>query len=706
MSIPIESVMHTLLKTIRILGGMAAAVAAALLLSRIVSGNWNAAVGQALFPTIVAAGLGLAAWRFLGIPVESHSAVVPGNFHSALDGLSEGIVILDYAGRIVFVNHSFEELSGHRSEELLEQRAKDLSWKWVDTDERENVTQEMSWLDAVKEGRSRCGRILGLNSETHRSFVMNSGPILDNEGHPRAAMISLQDVTKLQKKQTELASLRETVRESSMQLRQKNAELEQLILRDPQTGCYHRRHGLEVLEKLWNDARRDGSDLACILLDIDRFQAVNEEHGHQVADQILRDLGLCLLRNVREIDLVCRYGGEEFLIIMPHTGVDEGARLAETLRHQISRLKEGAVTLTVSIGVAAMSQAPGSPQSLLALVDQCLNRAKHRGRNQVCQPVPEDPDTTIVPTPSELKDCTTSIPYPAVTALISALAYRDIATASHSRRVADLCVSMGQRLMSMTGCYVLEVSALLHDIGKIGVPDATLLKSTPLTDEEWKVMQAHDRIGVEIVRTAFTTPELTEIVANYTRPYGESLSTGHPLPLGARILAVADAYDAMTTERTYRNAMSPAEALAELRRCAGTQFDPEIVSQFSEVLFLQGSESAPRMDVDIEAALAIGLELERLAEAVDEQDIETLEAIAGHLCRTANKCGAPEISAKAMELEQAAMTGTDQLGILQSANELLNYCRATQSAYFNKNMEFLRPASQERRSSENVPQPF
>src|SRR5690606_25354239 len=116
-------------------------------------------------------------------------------------------------------------------------------------------------------------------------------------------------------------------------------------------------------------------------------------------------------------------------------------------------------------------------------------------------------------------------------------------------RVADLCLLIGQRLMSQSQCYVLEMSALLHDIGKIGVPDALLHKPSSLTEEEWAVMRDHDRIGVEIIRTAFATPALTEIVECYKRPYEESQRSQKPLPLGARILAVVDAFDSMTNDQ-------------------------------------------------------------------------------------------------------------------------------------------------------------
>ena len=347
------------------------------------------------------------------------------------------------------------------------------------------------------------------------------------------------------------------------------------------------------------------------------------------------------------------------------------------------------LSITASLGVSSISLHPTSPQELLDQADKCLYVAKRNGRNQVVR-FDQVPTNLVVeekrvtrthsPTPSK-----TQIPFPAVTALISALGYRDPDTASHSRRVADLCVDVAHGLMSMSNCYVLETAALLHDIGKIGMPDAILRKPGKLSDDEWALMHKHERIGLEIIRASFASEELSQIVENYRRHFdgrNENLGpTGTHIPLGARILAVADAFDSMVTERSYRPARPHAEAFAELRRCAGTQFDTEIVERFIKVSQRYKPESRITGQVSKESALGIGLEMERLAEAVDQQDITGLKVMAGRLSESAARSGAPEIAAKAMELEQAASSKGDVLGVIQRACELLEYCRATQSSY-------------------------
>lgn len=606
--------------------------------------------------------------------------IVPADLKLGLNELSEAILLLDYNGVIVFCNRAFLQVSGYQWSELNGRKVKELNWSWIEVDSEDQ--SEIPWLQAVKSGHGRTGRMAGWPAGAERVFVMNSAPVAADNERPRGALISLTDTTRLHQKQTEMASILSTVRESSRQIRHQQAEIDELALRDPLTGCFHRRYGTESLSRLWRETAPDGEELACLLVDVDHLRVLAEEHGQPCADRVLQEIAAVLLRFVGPREILSRYDGDEFLILLPGTDAMVAVRRAEALRKEISRMQGVEdVTCTVSIGMACRSDGSRSPQELLSRAASRLLQAKEEGRNRVCWVAfrPSAEVHPVLPGGRSPEACRT-IPYAAVAALISALAYRDQSTAAHSRRVADLCVALGQRLMSQSSCYVLEMSALLHDIGKIGVPDALLRKAAPLTDEEWSVMHTHDEIGVEIVRTAFSNPELTAIVEHYTRRF-DDVANQEPLPLGARILAVADAYDSMTTAQIYRAAMTPEEAVAELHRCSGSQFDPEIVSHFAEVILLRNNEPTTPAPMPREAALAIGLELERLSAAVDLQDLDALKKVASHLSHATAQLGAPEIAVRAMELELALKTESDRVGILQSANELLNHCRATQLSY-------------------------
>lgn len=610
------------------------------------------------------------------------SGLIPAHFQTAWDGLSEAALLIDRQGLVSVANQTFCELVGQKRAALVGRKVLEFGWKWIEVDALQQELSEVTWLTALRDGKVKQGRFSNLGVNSEKIFAVNVIAITDEAGLSHGALVSLENVTRQGKKKAELLGLMETLRESSERIRQQNHQLEELATRDALTGTHNRRSGFEFLQRFWAEAKRYRDHLSCVMVDVDRFRDINDAQGNEAADHVLKQVAVCLQQAARECDIVCRYGGEEFVILMPRTMLDDAALVAERLRHAVQRLKFPEFQVTVSLGVSSTEQGPKTPQDLLQQTERALEQAKKAGRNQtvrhdaIAAVVPQE----TAPSPRAALEQNCVIPFPAVTALISALAYRDVATAAHSRRVADHCVAIGQRMMSMSSCYVLETAALLHDIGKIGVPDSILLKPTELTESEWNSMRAHDRIGLEIIRTSFGAPELSAIVDQYTRKFSDA-SAENPIPLGARILAIADAYDAMVTDKPYRHGASPAEAISELRRCAGTQFDPEIVEQFIEQVLTRGREMAVKLDVARETALALGMELERLADAVDQQDLNLLKALAGRLSLTAARSGATEIAGKALELENAATAGTDLLGILRCADELLNYCRATQGMY-------------------------
>jgi putative nucleotidyltransferase with HDIG domain len=286
------------------------------------------------------------------------------------------------------------------------------------------------------------------------------------------------------------------------------------------------------------------------------------------------------------------------------------------------------------------------------------------------------PEPAAPPAPPE-----PAVPFGAVTALMSALRYRDAATAAHSQRVADLCVMLGKGRMSVRECFVLEVAALLHDIGKLGVPDAILLKPGPLTEEEWKLMRAHDRMGAEIVSAALGSQELTRIVQTHHAWFGGStrdagLPAGQDIPLAARILTICDAFDAMTSDRVYRKGRTRAAAFEELRRCAGRQFDPELVEQFITLLSAQEPSrevAPPNAEAAVDRARG---QAEQLAMALEAQDLALVRAMAGRMAATANRDGLGDVVKAASELEHSVATHPDLDELTRQVNELVGLCRS------------------------------
>ena len=606
------------------------------------------------------------------------SRVIPSRVREALDTLAEGLVVMDNDERIVLANKALLDASGTELKALIGKKV-DHAISFTADQKDSNPDSNRPWRETMATGEQLRGRILKLNSENNTTYSVSCSPIRDDKGRPRGVLVSLEDVTLLENKKNELKEMVVRLDASSEEIKRQNRELEILATRDALTGCINRRSFFQIFDKAFENAKQVGKPLSAIMVDIDHFKSINDNHGHGVGDIVLQGVGKCLEDNVRENDVVCRYGGEEFSILLPDTGIAEAAEVGEKVRLALEAMEFENLSITASLGVSDLTQDPESPQDLLEHADVCLYVAKRNGRNQVVRKdqVPEEvecDESQISRTkPAEPE---TRIPFHAVTALISALAYRDQLTAGHSRRVADLCVAVAEGLLPMRECYTLEIAGLLHDIGKIGVPDSILRKPDSLTPEEWKIMDLHQRLGAELVRVSFGCHELDEILAHYRTPFGE---TEHKLPIGSRILAIVDAFDSMVTEKAYRKAMTMPEAIKEIKKCAGKQFDPELVTRVVRTLRTRGNELlGDQVQTSKAAALSIGIQIERLYSVLDSRDIDGIRAIASHLGDSATQHGASQIAEKASQISSAS--SDDLYHILQSTNELLDLCRYSQRA--------------------------
>ena len=367
---------------------------------------------------------------------------------------------------------------------------------------------------------------------------------------------------------------------------------------------------------------------------------------------------------------------------------------ADGFRKAIENSAGNNVSATASFGVSAIEFKAEDPQNMIDQADQALYAAKNTGRNRVVRwdEIASDieshtEDIKVEQSEDELLDNTEDAPIPfhAVKALLAALGHRDLETAEHSKRVADLCVATANGLMSTCDCFVLEIAALLHDIGKIGIPDSILLKTDSLTEEEWLVMRHHDRIGIEIVNAAFSSEDLTDII-RYSHAYFAGnerelgLPTGHAIPLRSRILMIVDAYDSMVSTHTYRKAMEQHEAFDELRRCANSQFDPKLIEIFiKSVTARDGSGSVESAASKKEVALSVGLEVERLTHALNIQDMTAFVAMADRLAATATKLELPRIAKIAEELNEAVDVELNLDKTVEMMNELHDLCKTIQN---------------------------
>ena len=617
--------------------------------------------------------------------------VVPSRVRDALNTLGEGLIVVNKNQKIVLANSVFQTIAGKTEEDLIGRDAGQVAREAMDLATDGDATL---WERALQGESIRGHLVTGKQQGERAAFMVNATPIVDEKGVNRGAIASFENVTQLERKKDELELMLKELDASSSEIKRQNRELELLATRDPMTGCLNRRAFFELFDQHFENAQQHELPLTAFMVDIDHFKTINDTHGHATGDEVLIDVAELIERKVREKDVVCRYGGEEFSILLPNTSIHQACVVAEQVRNAIQEMKPAGLTITTSIGVSALSENPESPEAMLEQADKCLYIAKRNGRNRVVRwdDVPagaEDDQENNSGINSEHRyEARNRIPFHAITALISALAYRDQETANHCRRVADLCVAVAEGLISAKASYTLEIAGLLHDIGKIGVADSILLKAGKLTKEELAVMKKHERIGIELIHTSFDNPELDEIVSNYRVTHEETLDNNLQVPIAARILAIADAYDSMTTDKPYRKGLKKKAAFAELRRCSGTQFEPELVERFIQVVKTINSRSAQKTTkVSKQAALNIGLQIERLAEALDSRDKVGIGSIASRLSETAVKHGVTVIADKANEITREIELDGELYDLLRCAVELMDICRNAQRSLVSADSE-------------------
>ena len=368
---------------------------------------------------------------------------------------------------------------------------------------------------------------------------------------------------------------------------------------DRLTGVVNRQAVLAALFAEVERATRYERPLCVAFVDIDHFKAVNDSYGHAAGDVVLRGVSQTIAENLRASDLIGRYGGEEFMLILTETNVEEGAELSEKLRKLVERARfkvdgNRDLSVTISIGIVGGSGQQLRMENLVRDADAAMYSAKSLGRNQtyIFEEPDEDARVPRAPISDAGRERAIEIGRRAREAATDMLT-SFIAPLPHYRGqpsalIAAIVVAMARQLQ-LPDAEVdrIRVAALLHDVGKVAVPEEILDKPSPLSSAEWRTVVQHPRIGQVILEHAAALRDAVPIIlhhherfAGHGYPYG---LRANEIPLGARIVAIADAYDAMTHDRPYKRAMSHVAAIAELKQHAGTQFDPELVALFCDL---------------------------------------------------------------------------------------------------------------------------
>ncbi|MDZ4847652.1 MAG: diguanylate cyclase [Pirellulaceae bacterium] len=615
---------------------------------------------------------------------------VPRRVRNTLDTIAGGVVVLDAKGRIMMANESFTKSLACKREKIVGSRLSTLPWRLA----KDAVAP---WDVAVQEQRRCEGTqvFLPMGDGEERCFVVNATPVLDSNERMAGSLISFEDITVLEEKRKSLVLAMAELAKSKEEVREQNVLLTELAARDALTGAFNRRSLFEHLEKSWNEIDCQPDGMVTLMIDIDHFKKLNDQHGHSVGDEVLKDFTKLLQENVGTSGIVARYGGEEFFILLKNCSLKNGMHKAEKLRHTIVTKLAKPYAVTASIGLSSICNHPESISKWIEQADKALYAAKNGGRNQVqcwtpdIDKLEENNKTRAIAAQDLSLIDNHPISYHAVLSLHAALTFRHADTAIHSQRVAELCMSIGRELIPANELYKLEIAALLHDIGKIGVPDAILTKPGPLTEEEWKFMEAHEPIGIAIVETAFSSPELMDVLKfHHCRYDGKNQDptwpSGKDIPLFARIVSIADAYDAMVSDRCYRKGRPYEEAIAELRRCAGGQFDPDLVERFANAKTGWRLDSRFAHDEEIEKnAVDLGYHMERVIHSFEIRDPGSLRLRLGILKTAAIKCDMPHIAAIVEDIikDSDRKSIGEWESLLPILTDLIEVCSTIQRAY-------------------------
>lgn len=370
-------------------------------------------------------------------------------------------------------------------------------------------------------------------------------------------------------------------------------ELQILANVDELTGLYNHRYFQESLEDIMELADENKTSVSLLFMDIDYFKNYNDMNGHQAGDVLLKEIGTILKSSIRENDVVARYGGEEFAVILPDTNEEDAVKVGERIRMSIEQTyfygqeSQPNKNMTISIGVSSYPLRANNKHQFINTADDALYRAKSLNKNRVevyYSVLEEIADHIYIDeeTGKSLKR------------FINMINKKDRYTYGHTERVVIYLGWFANYLeLDEKDKLNLKLAAYLHDIGKVEIPEEVLNKKEKLTDYEYELLKQHPTLGVELIKHIKSFEELLPLIKHHHerydgRGYPDKLS-GEEIPYLARVISIVDSFDAITSHRPYNSRRGHDDAIKELKRCAGSQFDPELVEKFIKMIELKNN---------------------------------------------------------------------------------------------------------------------
>jgi diguanylate cyclase (GGDEF)-like protein/PAS domain S-box-containing protein len=458
-------------------------------------------------------------------------------FRTTLFSVGDGIISTDKYGKVVLMNKVAEELTGWIFDEAIG-NPMEMVFNIVNENTLDSCGNPVEKVLETGEIVELANKTM-LISRTGNAIPIedSAAPILDQEGNITGVVLVFRDCTDKRKKQK---------------------EIEYLSYHDQLTGLYNRRFFDEELKRL--DVPRN-LPLTLVMIDVNGLKLINDAFGHPIGDMLLKAVGDVLSDGLRADDIIARIGGDEFAVLMPGTDFEQTGSIMERITEIMAREKVENIPLSLSFGWETKTSEDENIGKVFDAAEDRMysNKISEKG----------------------------SFHNKSVKLIIQTLHATIQGEYEHSNRVGEICDRIGQAMgFCLNERNELKTAGALHDIGKVGINKDVLEKKGPLNSEEWEEIKRHPEISYNILSTVSEYASLAEIILSHHerwdgKGYPRNLK-GEDIPLKARIIAVADSYDAMTSERPYHGPMSKEKALEELEKCAGTQFDPEIVKVFIE----------------------------------------------------------------------------------------------------------------------------